>query len=209
MSDNKFNIYVKPSDSDAKESLLAFINAVQSKNFQSLSNASEYCEVEHHLDVELSSSELDGVFNLKFWAVGSLTVEDFLAFLIEELNVSAVEAAVFIGDCGEYDFHFMSSEDDESFDEYDDHEWSWLENPVIEWEDQNIVLTGKFENYESRDELAEELEDLGANIRSSISKKTTLLVTGLRVGPSKLEKAKSLGVRIITENELMESMELC
>jgi len=73
--------------------------------------------------------------------------------------------------------------------------YQWLNQ--LDWENEYIVLSGKFE----------ELEDYGANMQSSISKRTTLLVTGQKVGASKLKKAKELDIRIITENELMELMD--
>jgi len=90
------------------------------------------------------------------------------------------------------------------------HEWirEWQEEQnEFDWEDEYFVLTGKFENYDNREELMEELMDYGANVQSSISKKTTVLVTGQRVGASKLEKAKQQGIRIMTEEELMDLME--
>ncbi|ARD22971.1 BRCT domain-containing protein [Shewanella japonica] len=206
MSENKFNVYVEITE-DKSGKLSKFIQDVQSKNFEALSYASEYFEVDKHLDIDLSASESDGIHNLKFYAWGSLVVENFISFLFDELGAITVEAAVFIGDCGEYDFHFADEDEEDSFTEYDEHEWNWLEDPSIDWESENIVLSGKFENYETRDELADELIDLGANVQSSISKKTTLLITGNKVGASKLNKANELSIRIISESELMEIIE--
>ncbi len=62
-----------------------------------------------------------------------------------------------------------------------------------------IVLTGTMSK--SRDEIASMLESMGAKITSSVSKKTTMVVYGENAG-SKLEKAKELGVKIISESEL-------
>ncbi len=207
MSENRFNIYAKPNGLESEESLINFIKNIECKNFEALSYAEEYCEVEDHLDIEIDSKKIGDVYNLKFEALGSLTVENFISLLFDELDMEVVEASVLIGDCGEYDFHYADDEEDDSFTEYDEHEWKWLENPTIDWESENIVLSGKFENYETRDELAEELSDYGSNIQSSISKKTTLLVTGSKVGASKLKKATDLNVRIITESELMQFMD--
>ena len=60
---------------------------------------------------------------------------------------------------------------------------------------KQIVLTGKLENY-SRDELKEILISMGANVTSSVSSKTSLLIAGEKAG-SKLKKAESLGIDII------------
>ncbi|MBL4909296.1 MAG: hypothetical protein JKX78_04600 [Alteromonadaceae bacterium] len=207
MSENRFNIYAKPNGLESEEALINFIKNIKCKNFEALSYAEEYCEVKKYLDIELKSTKIGEVYNLKFEALGSLTVEDFISLLVDELDMDVVEASIFIGDCGEYDFQYADKEEDDSFTEYDEHEWEWLENPSIDWESENIVLSGKFENYDTRDELAEELIDYGSNVQSSISKKTTLLITGSKVGASKLKKATDLNIRVITESELMQFMD--
>lgn len=62
-----------------------------------------------------------------------------------------------------------------------------------------IVLTGTMSK--SRDEIALLLESMGAKITNSVSKKTTMVVYGENAG-SKLEKARELGVRVVSEDEL-------
>lgn len=64
---------------------------------------------------------------------------------------------------------------------------------------KTFVLTGKLENY-TRDEAAKLIEDRGGRVSSSVSKKTDYVVAGSDAG-SKLEKAASLGVMIIGEND--------
>ena len=65
-----------------------------------------------------------------------------------------------------------------------------------------VVLTGKLEAF-SRSEASALIEALGGTISSSISKNTDLLIAGEKAG-SKLAKAKSLGVKIISENEFQK-----
>jgi len=67
---------------------------------------------------------------------------------------------------------------------------------------KQIVLTGKLENY-SRDELKEILISMGANVTSSVSSKTSLLIAGEKAG-SKLRKAESLGIDIIDSDQCEE-----
>ncbi|QHL89326.1 NAD-dependent DNA ligase LigA [Nibribacter ruber] len=63
-----------------------------------------------------------------------------------------------------------------------------------------FVVSGVFSGY-SRDELQDTIIAHGGKIVSSISKKLSYLVAGDKMGPSKLEKATSLGVNIISEKE--------
>ena len=64
---------------------------------------------------------------------------------------------------------------------------------------KTVVATGKLENY-TRDGIQMKLLELGAKPASSVSKKTDYVIAGEKAG-SKLEKAKSLGVKILTEEE--------
>lgn len=62
-----------------------------------------------------------------------------------------------------------------------------------------VVATGKLKNY-TRDGIQTKLLELGAKPASSVSKNTDYLIVGEKAG-SKLEKAKSLGVKVLTEEE--------
>jgi len=68
--------------------------------------------------------------------------------------------------------------------------------------DKTIVITGTFEEF-NRNDLTQNLKSMGAKVTGSVSRKTDLLICGENAG-SKLEKATSLGIRIITEAELKE-----
>ena len=61
-----------------------------------------------------------------------------------------------------------------------------------------FVISGTFQNY-SRDGLKADIELHGGKNVSSISAKTSYLIAGENIGPSKLEKATSLKIPIITE----------
>lgn len=68
---------------------------------------------------------------------------------------------------------------------------------------KSIVISGVFERH-SREEYKELIEKNGGKNVGSISKKTSFILGGESMGPSKLEKAKALGIPVINENEFLE-----
>ena len=69
----------------------------------------------------------------------------------------------------------------------------------------SFVVSGTFENY-SRNSIKAEVEANGGQVKGSVSKKTTYLLAGAEVGPSKLEKATLHKVTVISEAEFMEML---
>ncbi|WP_297702647.1 NAD-dependent DNA ligase LigA [uncultured Eudoraea sp.] len=67
---------------------------------------------------------------------------------------------------------------------------------------QTFVVSGVFEKV-SRTELKKNIEDNGGKVSSSISSKTSFVVAGANMGPSKKEKADKLGIPIISEDEFL------
>jgi len=57
-----------------------------------------------------------------------------------------------------------------------------------------------------RGDIKKELESLGAKVSSSVSKKTDYLIAGESAG-SKLDKAQNLGVKVLSEEELVSLVE--
>lgn len=66
-----------------------------------------------------------------------------------------------------------------------------------------IVVTGVFESV-SRNELKKLIEDNGGKVSSSISSKTSCIVAGNNMGPSKKQKAEQLDISIISEGEFLQ-----
>ncbi len=66
-----------------------------------------------------------------------------------------------------------------------------------------FVVSGVFHQL-TRNELKKTIEDNGGKVSSSISKKTSYIVAGDHMGPSKLAKAETLGVPIISEQEFID-----
>ncbi len=70
-------------------------------------------------------------------------------------------------------------------------------------EGMSFVVSGSFSTF-SRDELKTVIEKNGGKNLSGVSSKTTYLVAGDKIGPSKLAKAEKLGVKIISEDEFKD-----
>jgi DNA ligase (NAD+) len=72
---------------------------------------------------------------------------------------------------------------------------------------QIFVVSGVFSKF-SRNELKSHIENNGGKVKSSISSKTDYLIAGDNMGPSKKEKAINLNVKIISEDEVIELLNL-
>ncbi|MEW7290444.1 NAD-dependent DNA ligase LigA [Aquimarina sp. 2304DJ70-9] len=70
---------------------------------------------------------------------------------------------------------------------------------------QTFVVSGVFEKI-SRNELKKMIEDNGGKVSSSISSKTSFVVAGANMGPSKLEKASKLEIPIISEDDFLDKI---
>ena len=68
---------------------------------------------------------------------------------------------------------------------------------------QSVVISGVFAHH-SRDEYKALIEQNGGKNVGSISSKTSFILAGENMGPSKLQKAEKLGIRIVNEDEFLE-----
>lgn len=75
--------------------------------------------------------------------------------------------------------------------------------------DATVVITGTFDAFPERNEIARRIQLLGAKTSSSISKKTTIVIMGDGAGPKKIEKVNELnadgwGIYVMRETELLK-----
>lgn len=70
---------------------------------------------------------------------------------------------------------------------------------------QSVVISGVFQHH-SRDEYKLMIEQNGGKNVGSISSKTSFILAGENMGPSKLQKAEKLGIRIVSEDEFLEML---
>ena len=78
-------------------------------------------------------------------------------------------------------------------------------NATNKLEGKIVVVSGVFEKF-SRDDLKNSIEENGGKVGSSISAKTHFVVAGDNMGPAKLEKANSLKIPIISEDDYIEML---
>ena len=130
-------------------------------------------------------------------AIANASAEDLIS--VDEIGERIAESVV----------EFFSSEDNKIIIEKLRHHGlqlaisaEKLANQTDKLKGQSIVVSGVFEIV-SRTELKKLIEDNGGKVSSSISSKTSFLVAGDKMGPSKLAKAETLGVPIISENDFL------
>jgi len=118
--------------------------------------------------------------------IGIKIAESVVAFFSSEANIAIVERLKNFGVQLE-----ISAEE--------------LANQTNKLEGLSFVVSGVFETV-SRTELKKLIEGNGGKNASSISSKTSYVVAGDKMGPSKKEKAEKLGVTLLTELEFLEML---
>jgi NAD-dependent DNA ligase len=68
---------------------------------------------------------------------------------------------------------------------------------------KKVVITGIFEKFPYRDEMAKWLHDVGADVNTSISSKTDYVIVGRNAGPKKLQQIESLKTKVLTEEDFI------
>ncbi|MEW2922321.1 NAD-dependent DNA ligase LigA [Muricauda sp. ANG21] len=119
--------------------------------------------------------------------IGERIADSVIQFFSEPTNVEIVERLK------SYGLQFSLSEEQ-------------LENQTDKLKGQTFVVSGVFETI-SRNDLKKLIEDNGGKVASSISSKTSFVVAGDNMGPSKKTKAESLGVPIISEQEFLGKLQ--
>jgi len=67
---------------------------------------------------------------------------------------------------------------------------------------KKVVFTGDLKSF-TRQEAAHLLKELGADVNTSISRKTDFVIVGSNPGPSKMKKIEALEILIISEEEFV------
>ena len=115
--------------------------------------------------------------------VGEVIAESVIRYFHDAENLSIIQR---LKDCG-LQMSIVESSDEERSDLLSG---------------KTIVISGVFSRH-SRDEYKEIIERHGGKNSGSISGKTSFILAGENMGPSKLEKANKLGVKILSEDDFL------
>ena len=132
----------------------------------------------------LSEATLEGLETVD--EIGVKIAESVVAFFKKEANIKMVSRLILYG------VQLELSEEA-------------LSNQTTQLQGLRFVVSGIFETV-SRDELKELIDSNGGKVVSSISAKTSFVVSGANMGPSKRTKADSLKVPVISEKDFLEML---
>ena len=130
---------------------------------------------------ELENADLEKLTSID--EIGEKIAQSILIYFSSPLNVSLIERLKSAG--------LQLYRKEEDLNEYTD-----------KLAGQSIVISGVFTHH-SRDEYKGLIEKNGGKNVGSISIKTSFILAGENMGPSKLEKAHKLGIKIISEDEFL------
>lgn len=130
---------------------------------------------------ELENADLEKLTSID--EIGEKIAQSILIYFSSPLNVSLIERLKSAG--------LQLYRKEEDLNEYTD-----------KLAGQSIVISGVFTHH-SRDEYKDLIEKNGGKNVGSISTKTSFILAGENMGPSKLEKVHKLGIKIISEDEFL------
>ena len=130
---------------------------------------------------ELENADLEKLTSID--EIGEKIAQSILIYFSSPLNVNLIERLKSAG--------LQLYRKEEDLNEYTD-----------KLAGQSIVISGVFTHH-SRDEYKDLIEKNGGKNVGSISTKTSFILAGENMGPSKLEKAQKLGVKIMSEDEFL------
>ena len=130
---------------------------------------------------ELENADLEKLTSID--EIGEKIAQSILIYFSSPLNVNLIERLKSAG--------LQLYRKEEDLNEYTD-----------KLAGQSIVISGVFTHH-SRDEYKDLIEKNGGKNVGSISTRTSFILAGENMGPSKLEKAHKLGIKIISEDEFL------
>lgn len=168
---------IENSKSNSLERLIYSLGIRQVGEKASKILASEYLNMD-----KLLQADKESLSTIK--DIGPITAEAIVDFFSEEQNIKMIEAFKKAG----INMNYLGTKT----------------NGESLFNHKTVVLTGTLASY-TRSEAKKILEDLGANVAGSVSKNTDFVIFGQEAG-SKLDKARSLNITCIDEEEFKEML---
>lgn len=169
---------LKSIESSKKRSLAKFIMALDIRYVGATTAEDLAANIDNVLD--LSTKSIDDLMQLE--GIGEKVAQSIIDYFQDSQNISEIREM------------FKLGVDPQKPTSVKDHPFNGL----------SFVLTGTLSEY-SRDDAAKLIKERGGKISSSVSKKTSYLLLGGAPG-SKYEKAKKLGIPILTESEFKSNL---
>ena len=142
--------------------------------------------VKHYKNIDdLMEASYDDLVNVD--EIGERIAQSIIQFFENPLNISIVDRLK---------NHGLNFSLDEAM----------FKNQTEKLKGSIFVVSGVFEKF-SRNELKKSIEDNSGKVTGSISKKTSYIIAGDNMGPSKREKAEKLGIPIISENDFINLLD--
>ncbi len=131
--------------------------------------------------MEATEEEITSVYE-----IGKSISRSLAQFFANKSNIKIIRELKKVG----LNFSFVESKSNELKDNF--------------FKGKTFVLTGSLSAF-TRDEASEKIEKLGGNITASVSKKTDYVIYGDKAG-SKLNRAKSLNIKLLKESDFIEEL---
>jgi DNA ligase (NAD+) len=187
---------------DLKEGDVVVLERFAKKSAENLINS-----IQSHREISLPKF----IFALGIRNVGEQTAIDLAEYFgsLEKIKAAKLEDFDTISDIGpvvsKSIFEWFGDKDNlkylEKLEKAVKIEKRWTSGVYQKLAGKIFVLTGTLESL-ARDDAKAKIRELGGDVSESVSKKTDYVVAGSQAG-SKLEKAESLGVKILSENEFL------
>lgn len=190
MSALTIHVYAKASAESQLKRLKKFATLLAETDYDAIEAMDEE-EVLYDVEelVLLKSHTLpDRLFYLQLDGPTSFEVDGLSAFL-QNQGAEEVEIAAFSSQVGEYFFQ----KNDETFDRFDETQWTYLTDPDQAFFEHTVVVTGVFADHD-REAIEALVLANGGKVQQAVNAKTTTLIVGDKPGGAKLAKADELGV---------------
>ena len=203
MSGQYFEIFIKPKNQDSSTKINKFFDAINDGN---LDLAKSYDGKKILLSQWVSLLEMNDfkkninneIIEITFGTGTLFNLESLLKFL-PTLKAKDIEVGSYSSQTGET--HYYKNR--KYFEKYKQGKWNWIENIEPDFEDQFVVITGKFNDDYCRDDIEGLVEGFDGTLQEGVDGKTSLIIVGEEPDVSVVNKAEYSGIKILNEKDFI------